>query len=86
MTSPGAKPLSSFTSETGAAATVWVQLAASATALARPPRGLWCQVAGTITCTDAEDNSLAFAVSVGPVPISPTKVTAISGATVYALY
>jgi len=81
-----AKPLLGHTRETGSAARVWEQLTASATPLDRAPRALWCETAGTITCEDAEGNELDFTVAVGVVPLSPTAVTDLGTAVVYALY
>lgn len=69
------------------AAVVWELASASANAI-DPPRGLLCTVDGTITIEDENGTEIAgLAVTAGTVyPLGPTKITAITDATVYLLY
>ena len=66
---------------------VWVQATASASEITRP-RGLLCTVDGSITIEDENATELAdMPVAAGTVyPLMPTKVTAITDATVWLLY
>lgn len=67
-------------------ADVAVLLSASATAIDPIPRAIYCNTAGDITWTDDDDTSHTWTLATGYHPIRPRKVTAITGAVVYALY
>lgn len=71
-------------------ATVWVDASTvvhASNPVENKPRAILCTADGTITMGDEDDTELALAAtaSTQPIPLIPTRITAVTG-TFYLLY
>jgi len=71
----------------GVPATSWATITPGSSTLSPVPKAIWVNQACDITLEDGDATSVVFTVAAaGPLPVRPTKITAISTGTVVGFY